>query len=109
MAQRHRVRIPARITVGPYEFEVRFRGSLHNGDGAPLLGQCDYVHGEIAIDPTAGLSQQAETFVHELLHAVSYACDAGLEEEQIIRLSKGMTAMFNTHGWPESWADRRGK
>lgn len=109
MAQKHRVRIPATITAGPFEFSVHLQSSLRNGDNEPLLGQCDYKQTTIAIDPTASASQQEETFVHELLHAICYGFDVWLEEEQVVRLSKGLTTLFNTHGWPDTWVDRRSK
>ena len=63
------------------------RRHAKNGDGEPLLGECDFELKRISVEPKIDKQIASEVFVHESLHALFNEChfemDASKEEEII--------------------------
>ena len=98
--------IPKSITVNGFVWQVQFDGPLT--DESNVYGSAHYKSQTIYIDPKVPRQKQEQTFLHELLHAVSWqsglskrmqqAKQTELEEEIITALSFGLYQALNDNG-----------
>jgi len=63
-------------------------------DTRPYSGRFIPAASEIRIDARNPEEEQAEALLHEVLHSVDLAVEAGLKEKQISALSRGLYAVF---------------
>jgi len=94
-----KVIVPSTLNILGVDHTVRFRRGLISGSGAQ--GQsCDNL-AELQIDPSLNPSQQAEVFLHELLHCCE-AClgwrvrkgGSPLMEADVVALGHGLATVF---------------
>lgn len=77
------------IEVGPAVYTVKKVGDLH-GDQGQYYGECQYLNKEILLREGMQKKQEAQTLLHELLHAIMAeycirrAIDMDNEEEEVI-------------------------
>jgi hypothetical protein len=80
--------IPARVRIGAHDYEVIFDDV--DGDSDSRFGHCYPRKLQIYIDPRVSPSQQEETFIHEVAHAICSQVrafpptESGADEEERI-------------------------
>ena len=77
--------IPNKVKIGAHEYEIVFRDDLDSDD---FMGVCRPSKLKIFIDGKLPQSQQEETFIHEVLHAIFHLLGkkeetANEEEKQV--------------------------
>ena len=92
------MKLPKKIKVLSQDYEVTVMGAAEAA-AKGRLGECDNNLKVIGIDTKWGDQQQAETLLHEILHAISHAMaiDAnGLscDEEIVHPMSNGLAAVM---------------
>lgn len=83
------MQIPNKIKVGYKDYEVLKVESLDDGTNL-LYGEVIYDKEQIKISKNYCDNQQKCTLIHEVLHAIDNMNNIGLEEEQVIKLGKGI-------------------
>ena len=63
-----------------------------------LRGCCMHSQGRIEIDPLLCPDQQCETYWHEVLHAVAYAVEVKMDEDEVSRLARGLFQVLRANG-----------
>ena len=82
--------IPKKVKIGPHIYKIKYVKDLnHDHD---IVGQSLHLRGTIKIDPDQSISQQEDTFIHEILHAIDEQTkftesDRSESEKTIQRLS----------------------
>jgi hypothetical protein len=99
--------LPPTVTVGPYEYTFREIDELERNRNG-YMGLCSEEDLEIAIALGTAPAHQAETMVHELLHAIwgagSLADEGPVDEEQIVTvLAKGILQVARDNPEVISW------
>lgn len=96
------VKIPKSIKIGGFDYKVvtglETSRLLSDGDGA--WGKCQNALLQILFDENMTPEQFANTFIHEILHAVTYVYMGGkcLNDEQITGLANGLHQIFEQLG-----------
>lgn len=86
------MKIPKKVTIGPYTFKVTRNYKFSNGE--ELNGICIYSDPEIRIAP---LPRQVEdeVFVHELIHAINHVyCSKMFKEADVRQLGIGLAQVL---------------
>lgn len=60
----------------------------------PDLGRCDPNTRQIIINPNQSDKEAELTFLHEIIHAVSFEYEIELTESQVVLLEKGLSKLF---------------
>lgn len=94
------IMIPPSVNIGPFSYIVNIQNQVYDDRNEKMFGSVNHADLAICISDEAHLQQQAETFIHEVLHAIDYVHDVGLKEQQVHRLSMGLASLFNEIGWP---------
>jgi hypothetical protein len=84
--RRSRPGLPSRVRVGPFDYRVEEWPSSA-ASAREMLGECDRVNLVIRIRTDIPRQQVAETFLHEILHAiwvVGSMYQAGDDEEKLV-------------------------
>lgn len=63
------MKLPKHVTVGPHRYRIRSTGKSTLLDLQGLMGQTDSRSNEILVSPDQSDGQQADTLLHEILHA----------------------------------------
>jgi len=53
----------------------------------------------IELCTTLSNTGRESTLIHELIHAIDFAKDIGLTENQVLKLESGLMNLFRTNGW----------
>lgn len=95
---------PTKVKVGWRDYKI-LEWDLHAARSAECYGETRHIPGEIAIDRTHPVEQQAETLTHEILHVIfrqwSIQDDIG-EERTVGALSNGLASVIRDN--PDVWA-----
>lgn len=90
-----------RVFGRTYSFNYETAGGL----GQDRVGSCDNIHQIITIDGNQSLVEEADTVLHEVLHAIFYTMKIGLdldtEEKCVSALATGLIGVIQDN--PE-WA-----
>lgn len=88
---------PGKVQVGPFSYDVVVDADavarLNRGQNGFMVGATDTTRQLIAVDPDLGPDQQADTVLHEILHAVmsltglASDLDDDTEEQVVFRLA----------------------
>jgi hypothetical protein len=87
---------PTQVHVLGQVFAVHYYEGLHDDDGVPVLGLCDYNARSIFINPDQTAVCEVDTLIHEMLHAaypVSRLGEGPRDEESVVT----RTATLMTH------------
>lgn len=63
------MKLPKHVTVGPHRYRIRSTGKRTLLKLQGLMGQTDSRSNEIHVSPQQSDDQQADTLLHEILHA----------------------------------------
>lgn len=83
------VKITRRVT-----YEVIWVDDFADGE---TLGECRYATKQIALLKSMKPVEMWMTFIHEVLHALSFHNDVGLTERQVLNLEKGIERMLRAN------------
>ncbi len=88
--------LPRRVQVGPYWYSLRRDPGV---DAAQRYAETNH-HPvrEIVFAPSTGELDIPDTFLHELIHIVEAVYATPLQEEQVKRLSHGLTQALQSAG-----------
>lgn len=82
----YRSRIPFKVHAGRgLYYEIVFVDGFDNPD---ILGETRYDKKQIALKTGLTDKQTVELYLHEITHLLSYSCDAGLTENQVLAFEK---------------------
>lgn len=99
-----KVKIPRRVTVGAYEYELRMVDTLLRDDR--LLGRCNSDTGIIEIEPSANTNIRAVTLFHEIIEAINLCYSCKMEHDDIDRMAHGLAATLQRDlGIEFDWED----
>lgn len=85
-------RIPAWVVINTYRwFQVAWVDRFFDGSH---VGEMNPEHNQILIHKKLSDKLTVETYIHELLHAVSDEYDVDLSEQQILKLEKAIPKML---------------
>ena len=65
------MKIPNKLKIGCHTFEVLFEREKKGGLSFDSSGKCSYYSNTISINDGYPETQQAETFIHEIIHAIN--------------------------------------
>jgi hypothetical protein len=82
--------MPTEINIGPYSFAVRFVPKIIFDDGKERTGMCDQWNLELHISEELPPKHRPQTLMHEVIHAIDWHMQIGLDEAQVNRLAHGM-------------------
>jgi len=86
--------IPVRVKVGPFWYDVETKTHIASNDGEILQGQIHNGELKIVISEAFPFIRQRETFLHELLHAISCERTLDLDEHTVDQMSSGLTQVL---------------
>ncbi len=93
------MRLPERVQVGPVLYVVEQAvPDLLDEKNRSLRGSCDYDQGVIRISSACRPCRVADTFMHEILHAVADAAGVSLSEEMIGALAPTLLDTLSRNG-----------
>lgn len=92
------MQIPASITVGPLMYTVIWDPHVRSDSGLVAFGQHRASEQEIRLLPGLSPELTAETFFHELLHAIEAFYTVGLDEDAIRRISPVLYETLERNG-----------
>lgn len=91
--------LPGTVQVGPFLYILRREAGV---DSDSNWGECDNRLRLLDFAQQTGPRQLPATLIHELIHAVESVYGVKLEEEQVVRLTHGLTqALQSTGFWPK--------
>lgn len=79
--------LPESVKIGPYRYRVILKKHITTDDGKDLYGWIRHTPQTIHVQSGVSPSRTLAILMHEVLHGIDEAVDAGLTEEQIARLS----------------------
>lgn len=87
------MRVPARVAIGPYTYEVKEVPDPENPKtpGVAIWGYCDTQNLTIYLDADAKDERKRETFLHEVIHAMSEVMGRSLSEQAVFWLGIALT------------------
>lgn len=99
--------ILSKVTIAPYEYEIRFTEELKNDGGTDLYGQIDYAKNVIRVREEYKDSQRLPFILwHEFLHGIIEAAgidsnnDGEAKVEDIIKvLTPGIVQLLRDNRW----------
>ena len=74
---------PTKLQVNKYEYTIVFVDQI---EGKTTLGLCDFERKVIFIKNKQKPKDNLKTFIHELLHAIEFEFDLGMEHNLIYKL-----------------------
>jgi len=87
-----KIKIPRKIRVGAYEYDVlAIKDLIYDHK---LLGQALTDKETIKFDPSARYRVKCVTFWHEVIHAICDTYRLELKEEEIDRIAHGLVAVM---------------
>lgn len=95
-----KLRPPKRVKIGPHRYDVTVQDDrIVSADGQGFsCGQVDYQQGTIRLLDGAP-HYVFETFIHECVHAMSYATNIDLSEDQTQALGNVLAAFLIDNGY----------
>lgn len=82
--------IPENVKIGYKDYKVNIvDGDVVDGNKV-CYGNIEYENGNINISSLYSKDQQKCTFIHECMHGIDDIVEAGLDEDQIRKISKGL-------------------
>lgn len=104
---------PSVVTVGGHRYDIKYRfGEVayedEDGEMQLSLGFVKLMLGRIEVATGRAASQMAETLLHEIVHAISYDRNIGLEERQVDQVAAGLMDVMqnNKHIFGTHFVDR---
>lgn len=92
-----------RVFGRTYTFNYETAGGL----GQDRVGSCDNLHQIITIDAQQSLVEEADTVLHEVMHAIFYTMKIGLdidtEEKVVSALASGLVGVFQDNPEFAQW------
>lgn len=86
---------PSTVKIGAHRYTVSYHDVLYDsGKDKTYLGQCDDDNCEIHIMHGRAESQVAETFMHEVMHAICLDRDIALVDHDVDQIAVGMLAVM---------------
>ena len=98
MRERINMKIPKKVRVGPLVYKVRYDPNLRTDKGEMLFGTTLFSEQEIVIFPHLSHEKKCETFLHELLHAISAYYGLWWEEEKVGTMAPVLYDTLNRNG-----------
>lgn len=91
-------RLPESVKIGPFVYKIEVNGVP---DGDHNWGECDNINRVLRLGELAKFRprQLAITFFHELIHGVEACWEIDLTEEQVTRLTNGLTDVLQQLGF----------
>ena len=84
------MKIPTTLKIGCHTFWVIFDKKKDGGLDFDAKGHCNYIRNTIAIDTAYPETQQIETFIHEVIHAINNE----LKETDVQFLAHNLAQVF---------------
>ena len=78
---------PQRISINKVEYTIVFVDQI---EGSDTLGLCDFERKVIFLKNKQSPKERFLTFIHEVLHAIEYEFNAGVEHELVYKLEVGI-------------------
>lgn len=90
------MKIPASVKVGPFTYRIERVDDLRSASDAKqkLCGQVHFGEDRIEIRTAMAPEREAETLLHEAIHAIDEYMGTNLTEKQTARLSIGLMAFL---------------
>ena len=82
--------IPKKVKIGFKDYEIQLADKTLNNDEQLLFGMILYNDGIIKIVKDYSKDVQFCTLMHEAVHAIDELFSIGLEEDQAVKLGKGI-------------------
>ena len=89
-------RLARNVRVGATLYEVKRSGEP---DGEHRWAETSFVHREIRFSVLCDELEVPNTFLHELIHAISEDRGMGMSEDSTKTLANGLTAVLQDLGW----------
>jgi len=80
---------PTKIRILGKVFKVSYEGCPED-----LVGQCDTDAQLIYVRDGLPLEQEADTLLHEVIHAIDEAMDCNMKETQVKKIATGLLAVM---------------
>jgi len=92
MTKRKYPTVPSRIRVAAKKtYEIVDIESFADAD---ILGECRYDLSQIVIKKGLSDKERFSTFIHEVIHMVSFENDANLTENQVLAMEHGLMKLL---------------
>lgn len=89
------MRKPSVVKVGAHQYSVTYHELLYDKDEQQeYLGRCSYPDLAISMKEGRAPSQLAETFLHEVVHAINNDRQLELSEHQVDQVAAGMLGVI---------------
>lgn len=89
--------LPTTLKIGAHDYKIEWFTHA-TGDALKEWGFCHVDEQTIGLSKRMGRTKAAETFLHELLHALTWLFDLEAkqeaEEHYVCRLARGLTIVF---------------
>lgn len=86
---------PASIKVGGHHYAVEYEPLIYDTDEQQeYLGRASYQEAKLQIKTGRAPSQMAETFLHEVVHAISNDRRLEMSEHQVDQMAAGFLALM---------------
>lgn len=95
------IEVPEQIRILGKRFRVRLLAERDMP--RDMMGQVDCLRQEILLRSDVAFDEQADTLMHEVIHAIDYVLSLGLKEEQVHRLAAGICAVLADNGQLTAW------
>jgi hypothetical protein len=97
-----KVKVPRKIKIGSYEYDVVFKPHLKTDDN--LMGFMNKRTSKIELDPDDG-STLDTTLLHEVVHLISFNYEVNLDEDNTSRIANGIAELLQILGIELDWGD----
>ena len=84
------MKIPDKIKIGGHEYTTDIRSNLRDEDGSSLMGIHRGSDEYIGINNGYPEGSQNSSLLHEIIEAINWANELGLEHKQICTLETGL-------------------
>lgn len=85
-------KIPPHVKIRSKTYEVLW---IENFKDGKTLGETRFAERQIVLLKNMKPKMAVSTFFHEILHAISFECEAELTENQVLAVEKSMPSLFN--------------
>lgn len=90
--------IPKTTRILGVDVPTVWKKQIVETDGKVCQGMAEYTVNEIWLDENMPETQKCHTYFHEIVHHVANSLGMEMEEEEVLRLSRGLWAVLVDNG-----------